>query len=256
MPDLERRRAHMVDVHLGRRAISDPKVLDAFRTVSRENFLPENLVEFAYEDTPLPIGAEQTISQPYIVALTVQALGLEGGERVLEVGAGSGYAAAILSRIAREVYAVERIGSLAESAGERLARLGYTNVHVVCGDGSLGWPEHAPYDAIAVAAGGPKVPPALLSQLAIGGRLVMPVGRDEWSQTLVRITRNGESDYREEPLASVRFVPLIGAQAWDEPGAGLVRPSRGARGTQTLATLLRRTNDDFHAEFRPWKRVS
>jgi len=208
--DLKRARARMVDLHLARRGITDPRILDAFRSVAREAFVPDDLGEFAYEDTPLPIGEGQTISQPYIVAFTVQALGLRGGERVLEVGTGSGYAAAVLSLVAAEVYTIERVPFLAEAARDRLARLEFANVHVTCGDGSLGWPEHAPYDAIAVAAGGPKAPPALLSQLAVGGRLVIPIGPDESSQVLVCITRESDTEYRHEPLTDVRFVPLIG----------------------------------------------
>jgi protein-L-isoaspartate(D-aspartate) O-methyltransferase len=203
----------MVDRQLAGRDITNERVLKAFRDVPREAFLPENLREFAYEDSPLPIAQGQTISQPYIVALTVQALGLRGGERVLEVGTGSGYAAAILSRIAKDVYSVERLESLAAAATAQLARLKYKNVHVLCGDGTLGWPEHAPYDAIAVAAGGPEVPSALLAQLAVGGRLVIPVG-PESEQVLVRITRTAADDYQREELTSVRFVPLIGAQGW------------------------------------------
>ena len=207
-------RERMVEVDLADRGIADPVVLDAFRAVAREDFVPSGLAGFAYDDAPLPIGEGQTISQPYIVAVTVQALALRGGERVLDVGTGSGYSAAVLSLIAGEVYTIERIASLASTAGERLARLGYHNVHVCCGDGSLGWPEHAPYDAIAVAAGSPAVPDALRSQLAIGGRLVIPVGADQHSQDLVRVTRVSETEYREHLIADVRFVPLIGAQGW------------------------------------------
>jgi protein-L-isoaspartate(D-aspartate) O-methyltransferase len=238
MLDFEDLRARMVDNHLARRGIADTKVLEAFRTVPRESFVSPELLEFAYEDTPLPIGEEQTISQPYIVAVTVAALGLRGGERVLEVGTGSGYAAAILSRIAGEVYTVERIGSLATSARERFAQLGYGNVHTLEGDGSLGWPEHAPYDAIAVAAGGPRVPEALVSQLKIGGRLVIPVGPEESSQTLVRVTRESETEYREEPLTAVRFVPLVGEQGWRDSAPALLVPDR-ASGAATVAKLVR-----------------
>ncbi len=205
----------------------------------RDAFLPAELAEFAYEDTPLPIGEGQTISRPYIVGLTVQALCLRGGERVLEVGAGSGYAAAILSHIAKEVYTIERVTLLADSAKERLLRLGFANIEVTCGDGSLGWPEHAPYDAIAVAAGGPKSPPALLSQLALGGRLVIPIGPDDSSQVLMCITRVSDTEYREEPLTDVRFVPLIGEQAWGEDGARIIQPPHRTRGATGLAVLVR-----------------
>jgi protein-L-isoaspartate(D-aspartate) O-methyltransferase len=214
MVDLKRARDRMVHLHLARRGISDPRVLDAFRSVPREAFVPEAMVQYAYDDGPLALGEGQTISQPYIVAYTAQGLRLKGGERVLEVGTGSGYAAAILSRLAKVVYTIERIASLADSARERLARLGFANVVVTCGDGSLGWLDHAPYDAIAVAASVPKVPAALLAQLAIGGRLVIPVGPHEASQDLVCITRESEQKHREERLTGVRFVPLIGEQGW------------------------------------------
>jgi protein-L-isoaspartate(D-aspartate) O-methyltransferase len=242
MLEVERQRAHMVDAHLAQRGITDPRVLEAFRDVPREAFLPPELGEFAYEDTALPIGHEQTISQPYIVATTMQALELKGEERVLEVGTGSGYAAAILGRLAREVFTIERLAPLAEAARERLARLGYTGVHVLHGDGSLGVPEHAPYDAIAVAAGGPRPPPALLAQLAVGGRLVIPVG-PEGFQELVRITRVSETEYDEEELEDVRFVPLIGEQGWldgDEPSA-LVSPPKVTHGHDhdAAVTLVR-----------------
>jgi protein-L-isoaspartate(D-aspartate) O-methyltransferase len=178
--------------------------------------LPEDLAEFAYRDTPLPISEGQTISQPYIVALTIDALNLRGDERVLEIGTGSGYAAAVLSRLAKEVFTVERLEPLAEQARARLARLGYRNVRVLHGDGTLGWPEHAPYDAIAVAAGGPEIPKPLRSQMSLGGRMVIPVGPDESSQMLVRLVREDEARFREEDLTPVRFVPLIGEQGWPE----------------------------------------
>jgi protein-L-isoaspartate(D-aspartate) O-methyltransferase len=241
MRDMTLLREDMVRLHLAARGISDPRVLDSFRAVPRESFVPERLTEFAYEDAPLPIGQGQTISQPYIVAVTVQALALKGDERVLEVGTGSGYAAAVLARAARHVYTIERVRELAESAKERLARLGFANVEVTCGDGSLGWPEHAPYDAIAVAAGGPRAPAALLSQLAIGGRLVIPIGDDESSQVLTRITRQGETQFETEPLADVRFVPLIGEQAWDD--TRLVRPPRSSRRSSGLPALVREACD-------------
>src|SRR5207237_6329216 len=186
--------------------------LAAMRKVRREGYLPSYLGEFAYDDTPLPIEEEQTISQPYIVAYMVQALDLHGGERVLEIGTGSGYAAAVMAEIAAEVYTIERHEKLARLAAERLARDGYVHVHVRHGDGTLGWPEAAPFDGIVVAAGGPVVPPALKSQLSIGGRLVIPVGEVVGLQKLLRVTRRSQDEYTEEDLVDVRFVPLIGAQ--------------------------------------------
>ena len=180
----------MVRHHIAARGVRDELVLEAIGKVPRELFLPKNLREFAYEDSPLPIAGEQTISQPYIVAFMAEALMLKGGEKVLEIGAGSGYAAAVLSEIAANVYTVERLGALAEKAAATLAELGYDNVHVLHGDGTKGWPEHAPYDAIVVAAGGPQVPESLKEQLKIGGRLVIPVGADQRTQELVRVTRD------------------------------------------------------------------
>ena len=211
-------RAGMVERNIAARGVRDELVLDAMRTVPRELFLPKNLREFAYEDLPLPIAGEQTISQPYIVAFMAEALLLKGGEKVLEIGAGSGYAAAVLSEIAASVYTVERLGPLAEKAAALLAELGYENVHVLHGDGTKGWPDHAPYDAIVVAAGGPRVPDALKEQLKIGGRLVIPVGADQRSQELVRVTRISKNEYRSEDIADVRFVPLIGEEGWDAKG--------------------------------------
>jgi protein-L-isoaspartate(D-aspartate) O-methyltransferase len=213
MSTTDARRQRMVSDHLRRRDIVDPAVLAAFARVPREEFVPEPLGEHAYADIPLPIGNGQTISQPYVVAMTVQALHLRGHERVLEIGTGSGYAAAVLSSLAREVVTVERIAELAVSAAERLARLGYDNVRVHQGDGTLGWPINAPYEAICVAAGAPRPPQALLEQLAIGGRLVIPHG-DAENQRLVRITRKDPMTYAEEDLGNVRFVPLIGDQGW------------------------------------------
>ena len=204
----------MVERDIAARGVRDELVLDAMRKVPRELFLPKNLREFAYEDTPLPIAGEQTISQPYIVAFMAESLMLKGGEKVLEIGAGSGYAAAVLSEIAANVYTVERLGPLAEKAAATLAELGYDNVHVLHGDGTRGWPAHAPYDAIVVAAGGPQVPESLKEQLKIGGRLVIPVGADQRSQELVRVTRISADEYRSEDIADVRFVPLIGEQGW------------------------------------------
>lgn len=231
-------RLEMVERQLIGRGIADAGVLQAFREVPREAFVPRKLEEFAYQDAPLPIGDGQTISQPYVVALTVQALGLKGGERVLEIGTGSGYAAAVLGRLAAQVFTIERRESLAVQARERLARLGYHNVTVLQRDGTLGWPEDAPYDAIAVAAGGPEVPKALLEQLAPGGRLVIPVGSDQDSQTLMRVTRDEDGGFREESLADVRFVPLIGEQGWPDRQRGLTAPVASSR-TSAVSKLVR-----------------
>jgi protein-L-isoaspartate(D-aspartate) O-methyltransferase len=211
----EARRQRMVSEQLRRRDIIDPHVLAAFGTVERERFVPGELSPHAYDDAPLPIGSGQTISQPYVVAMTVQALHLQGHERVLEIGTGSGYAAAILGSLVREVDTVERIPELARAAAEQLARLGFTNVHVHHGDGTLGWPDGAPYEAIAVAAGAPRPPPSLLDQLAIGGRLVLPHGEVE-QQHLARITRHAVDRFHEEDLGEVRFVPLLGVEGWPD----------------------------------------
>lgn len=209
------RRAQMIRNHLASRGIDDGRVLDAFGRVPREFFVGESLVSRAYEDSALPIGEGQTISQPYIVALMVQKLMLSAKERVLEVGTGSGYAAAILSLIAAEVFTVERVPVLADLARARLAQLGIRNVNVREGDGSLGWPESAPFDAMLVSAAGPHVPAALKRQLALGGRLVMPIGV-EGHQHLVRLQRLGGDEWHEETLAAVAFVPLIGEDGFAE----------------------------------------
>lgn len=208
-------RAHMIEYQIKERGIRDPAVLAAMLEVPRHLFVADRYQEFAYEDTPLPLPDGQTISQPYIVARMIELLQLKPAERVLEIGAGSGYAAAVLSRIVSEVYTVERLANLADYARERLAELGYTNVHVLCGDGTLGWPEHAPYDGIMVAAGGPVVPESLRQQLAVGGRLVIPIGSHPRIQRLIRLTRVTENDYRQEKLDRVRFVPLIGQEGWE-----------------------------------------
>jgi len=215
MTHFETLRHLMAEHQLERRGIRDPLVLEAMRSVPREAFVPPELAEEAYADGPLPIGEGQTISQPYIVALMVEALELRRGERVLEIGAGSGYAAAVLAEIAAEVYTVERHAPLAREARERLRALGYQNVQLRVGDGSRGWPEHAPYDAIVVAAGAPEVPEALKEQLAVGGRLVIPVGQGRTLQELLRLRRLSETQYQREELGGVRFVPLVGAEGWD-----------------------------------------
>lgn len=252
MLDLSQARETMVARHVAARGVSDPAVLEAMRKVPRENFIAEDLAEFAYEDTPLPIEREQTISQPYIVALMAELLRLKPGDRVLEIGTGSGYAAAVLSRVAKEVYSVERHGELAELARTRFRTLHYDNIHVLHGDGTLGWGEHAPYEAIVVAAGGPSVPQALLQQLKIGGRLVIPVGEEIRTQRLLRITRVSEEDFHREDLGGVRFVQLIGKQGWaaegplltESPGAG----SRPATISELIAECCERIDDIEHAD--------
>lgn len=213
MPTIEQSRRLMVDRQIAARGIADQRVLDAMREIPREAFVPEEVRAFAYDDTPLPIEAGQTISQPYIVALMIEAAAIAQGDRILEIGVGSGYAAAVMSRIGRRVHAIDRHGALADLARDRMARLGYDNVVVRTGDGTRGWPENAPFDVILVAASGPEIPEPLCRQLVIGGRLVMPVG-DPDEQQLVRITRTARNDYREEDLGPVRFVPLIGAYGW------------------------------------------
>ncbi|WP_126172126.1 protein-L-isoaspartate(D-aspartate) O-methyltransferase [Altericroceibacterium xinjiangense] len=218
MTDPKQLRERMVSRHLEARGIRNPDVLAAMREVPRERFVPEAMAEFAYEDGPLPIGEEQTISQPYIVALMIEAADVSPGDRVLEVGAGSGYAAAILSLIADEVFAIERHESLAREAQRRLLELGYTNAVVMAGDGSGGMPEQAPFDAILVAAGGDEVPEPLKAQLAIGGKLIVPVGGEDM-QSLCCITRTGENEWTEHDLGRVRFVPLIGKHGRYEDGS-------------------------------------
>ncbi len=217
MLDYAAQRDAMVREQLESRGVRDPAVLAAMREVPREEFVPPELKGEAYDDNPLPIGEGQTISQPYMVAYMSEALELSPSHRVLEIGTGSGYAAAVLSRIVDRVYTVERLAGLAESARQRLLRLGYANVQVQVGDGSLGLPDWAPYDAIVVTAGAPGVPKLLAEQLAIGGRLVIPVGTNSYFQILVRVRRTSESEYREEELFEVRFVPLIGAAGWKLP---------------------------------------
>ena len=216
MDSERRRRLEMVGRDIAGRGVRDARVLAAMRDVPREAFVPASRRVQAYDDRPLPIGAGQTISQPYIVALMCEALQLKGDERVLEIGTGSGYAAAVLSRLAAKVDTVERIFELAERAKHLLMELKLSNVQVHCGDGTLGWPDAAPYDAIVVTAAGPDVPQALKAQLAPGGRLVMPVGASRGSQMLVRVTRTGQDDYRSESLCEVAFVPLLGEQGWPE----------------------------------------
>ena len=228
MLDLGHARHRMVDVHIARRGVSDERVLEAMRTVPRENFVETGFEEFAYEDAPLPIAEGQTISQPFIVARMIEAAELEPADRVLEVGTGSGYAAAIMSLLVDNVFSIERHDKLAETARRRMEAGGYTNVEIRTGDGTRGWPEAAPFDAILVAAGGPRIPEALKQQLDIGGRLIIPVGDRPGSQRLMRITRTGGGKFDQEDLGGVMFVPLVGEQGWaDEAGATTASVLRG-----------------------------
>ncbi len=204
----------MVEHHLKGRNISDPLVLGAMGKVRREAFMPQTMRAFAYDDRPLPIAEGQTISQPYIVAHMTQALGLKGGETVLEIGAGSGYAAAILGEIAGEVFTIERHKPLADAARKVLHDQGFRNVTVIHGDGTKGLEGHAPFDAIVATAAGPRVPETLKKQLKVGGRLVVPVGAEGQFQRLVKITRTGRDTFSEEDLGSVAFVPLIGEEGF------------------------------------------
>ena len=215
MADFAKLRGQMVDIQIARRGVRDEGVLAAMREVPRERFVPDAMQEFAYEDSPLPIEEGQTISQPYIVGLMLEAGEIGGQDRVLEIGAGSGYAAAVASRLAAQVCAVERIGALAQAARERLARLGYDNVEVLQGDGTEGWPARRIFDVILVAAAGPEVPQALVAQLAQDGRLVMPVGPRSGPQRLVRLRRTPEG-LRQDDWGAVAFVPLIGAEGFAE----------------------------------------
>lgn len=211
-------RERMVASQVARRGVTDRRVLDAMRQVPREAFVGAGMEEFAYEDSPLPIAAGQTISQPYIVALMIEAARIEPDDHVLDVGTGSGYAAAVLSRLADRVYSVERHRDLADGARRVLDRLKYANVEVRHADGTLGWADAAPFDAILVAAGGPEVPEALRRQLKVGGRLIIPIGERGGTQQLVKVVRDGEDRFHEEDLGPVTFVPLIGAAGWGDPG--------------------------------------
>ncbi|MBW1997809.1 MAG: protein-L-isoaspartate(D-aspartate) O-methyltransferase [Deltaproteobacteria bacterium] len=207
-------RERMVKNQLIPRGIRDKRVLEAMRKVPRHLFVEEALRGEAYNDHPLPIGYKQTISQPYIVALMTEALELKGTEKTLEIGTGSGYQTAILAELSEEVYSVERIGPLMESAKKLLSKLGYTNIFFKAYDGTLGWKEFTPYDAIIVTAGAPRIPEPLLEQMADGGRMVIPIG-DRYSQELVKVVKQ-KDEYKQESLGGCRFVDLIGVHGWKE----------------------------------------
>jgi len=204
----------MVEHQIAARGVRDSRVLEAMGRVPRERFIEGRLREFAYGDTPLPIEEAQTISQPYVVALMIESAEVRPGDHVLEVGAGSGYAAAVLGQIAATAVGVEWHKSLAEKAQARMTALGYRNVRIVQGDGSKGWPANAPFDAIIVSAGGPSIPKTLLEQLRIGGRLILPVGEEPRVQELILVKRTGKHEYDRQTLWRVQFVPLVGSEGW------------------------------------------
>lgn len=212
MVDLERLRQNMIDAHLKVRGIHNDLVLGAMAKVRREDFIPEKWRDMAYDDRPLPIAEGQTISQPFMVAFMTQALGLKGGEKVLEIGTGSGYAAAILGEIAGEVFTIERHKPLAVAAKKVLKP--YENIHVIHGDGTKGHKSQAPFDAIVATAAGPRAPAALKSQLKVAGRLVIPIGENPFYQRLVKITRSNQDDFFEDDIGGVAFVPLIGEEGF------------------------------------------
>ena len=212
MTDYQAARARLIE-HLGAE-IKDRRVLDVMARIPRERFVPPEVRRQAYEDQPLPIGAGQTISQPYIIALMTEALELKGGEKVLELGTGSGYQTAILAELAKKVISVERVPSLAESAGKLLKELGYTNIEIHLAGETLGWPQDAPYDAIMVTAGAPDIPEDLLKQLAVGGRMIIPTG-SRYMQELCKVIKR-QDGIRIENLGGCRFVSLIGKNAWQK----------------------------------------
>lgn len=214
MTDFAAEREAMIERQIKRRGITDTAILDAFRAVPREAFVGTNYAHLAYGDHPLPIEVGQTISQPYIVALMIEAAALGPDDSVLEVGAGSGYAAAVMSRIAARVVAIERQPDLAAIAAERLRRLGFDNVRIVEGDGTRGWAKGAPYDAILAAASGSHIPDSLVGQLKTDGRLVMPIGDPGGAQHLLRIVKQADGSLARSNLGAVRFVPLIGEEGW------------------------------------------
>jgi len=214
--DYAAEREAMVERQLKRRGITDRLILDAFREVPREAFVSPQYARSAYEDHPLPIEAGQTISQPYIVALMIEAAGIGLRDKVLEVGSGSGYAAAVISRLVGKVIGIERQHDLVVASRERLERLGFDNVEIVEGDGTRGCPEQAPFDAILAAASGTHVPQPLIDQVADGGSVVMPVGSPGWAQELVKVTKRADGSVERQNLGGVRFVPLIGEEGWKD----------------------------------------
>jgi protein-L-isoaspartate(D-aspartate) O-methyltransferase len=243
MIDFAHARSQMVERQIERRGVRDRRVMDAMGAVPRELFVPERLQEFAYEDTPLPIEEGQTISQPYIVAAMAEAAAIRPSDRVLEVGAGSGYAAAVFGQLASRVVAIERHPALARLARERIERLGSDHVEIVTGDGTFGWPDEAPYDVIIGSAGAPEVPEAWREQLAVGGRIVMPVGEEPRRQRLVKLTRTRMHAFEEEDLGDVVFVPLVGEHGWREDESGPTRPAeprsfRPAERERPLADMI------------------
>jgi protein-L-isoaspartate(D-aspartate) O-methyltransferase len=249
MSDFTTLRERMVDRQIAARGLDDPKLLAAFRAVPREDFISGDYAEYAYQDSPLPIESGQTISQPYIVALTIDAAGIKAGDKVLEVGAGSGYAAAVIGQIAGEVIAVERHHELVEIAQKRMRRLGYRNVTIVEGDGTLGWPAEGPYDAIVAAASGSHVPQSWIAQLNPGGRIVMPIGEPHAIQSLIKVTKDEDGTLHREDLGGVRFVPLIGKEGFRDGGSeALIRslPQMIADAAEPLPEI---EDPEFAAQF-------
>jgi protein-L-isoaspartate(D-aspartate) O-methyltransferase len=216
MTDFAALRERMIERHIEGRGLDNPALIAAFRAVPREAFVSGDYAEGAYADSPLPIESGQTISQPYIVALTIDAAEIGSGDKVLEIGAGSGYAAAVIGQIARQVIAVERHHELVRIADERMRRMGYDNVVIVEGDGTLGCPEEAPFDAIVAAASGSHVPQVLLDQLKPGGRIVMPLGDPGSIQRLIKVTKHEDRTLEQASLGAVRFVPLVGTHGFTE----------------------------------------
>ncbi len=215
MTDYSISRRRMVDQQIVARGITDQRVIGAMRQIPRHLFVESGLQSHAYSDSSLPIGEKQTISQPFMVAAMSAALGLKGDERVLEVGTGSGYQTAVLAHLARRVYSIERISSLAAKARKVLDQLRLSNINIKLGDGTMGWKDQAPFDAILVAAGSPDIPAEYLAQLEINGTLVLPVG-DREQQVLVRVIRLEDGSFKREQMMGCRFVPLIGEQGWQE----------------------------------------